>query len=103
MVDWNFMNWNALFMPRWISSLDVENADGAIPGVTLQIPSVLYLDVSVAYTIPGFNTQVRLGVDNLTDEQPPLFYGNNVLNGNVDVETYDTIGQFMWLKVSQTF
>jgi iron complex outermembrane recepter protein len=103
MVDWTFMNWNALVMPRYIHSLDVKDADGAIDDVTLKIPSVTYLDVSVAYTVPGFNTQVRLGVDNLADKQPPLFYNNNVLNANVDVETYDTVGRFMWLKVTQTF
>ena len=103
MIDWNFMNWNALVMPRWLSGLDVKDADGAIDDVTLKIPAVTYLDVSVGYTLPGINTQVRLGVDNLTDEDPPLFYNNNVLNSNVDVETYDTVGQFMWLKVTQSF
>jgi outer membrane receptor protein involved in Fe transport len=103
MVDWTFLNWNALVMPRYISSLDVKDADGAIDDVTLNIPSVTYFDVSVAYTVPVFNTTLRLGIDNLTDKQPPLFYNNNVLNANVDVENYDTVGRFMWLKVSQTF
>ena len=31
-----------------------------------------------------------VGIRNLADKQPPIYYLNNVVNANTDVETYDT-------------
>ena len=61
-----------------------------------------YLDLVLGYTFPT-NTTFRLGVDNLTDEEPPLLYQNNVINANTDVSTYDTIGRAYWASLVQKF
>jgi len=46
---------------------------------------------------------VTAGVDNLTNEQPPLMYQNNVINANTDVSTYDTIGTYYRMGVKYKF
>ena len=50
-----------------------------------------------------FNTLVQVGVDNVTDKQPPIFFQQNVINANTDVNTYDTAGRFYWAKVTVKF
>ena len=44
-----------------------------------------------------------LTVDNLTDEEPPLMYQNNVLNSNTDVSTYDLIGTYYRVSLNHKF
>jgi outer membrane receptor protein involved in Fe transport len=63
----------------------------------------VYHDVSVGYNIEPLNTTVQLGVDNLSDKQPPLFFQQNVINANTDVNTYDTVGRYYFAKVTVKF
>jgi hypothetical protein len=42
-------------------------------------------------------------VQNLSDNQPALIYENNTFNGNVDANTFDTIGRFYWARVTLKF
>ena len=49
------------------------------------------------------NTKIQLTVDNLTNEEPPLMYQNNVLNSNTDVSTYDLIGTYYRVSLSHKF
>jgi len=79
------------------------SADGAIPGVTLQFGDTWYYDATVAYKYKPTNTKFLIGVDNLSDEQPPLQYANNALNANTDVSTFDTVGRYFFFKLTQTF
>ena len=46
------------------------------------------------------NTKVQFTVDNLTNEEPPLLYQNNVLNSNTDVSTYDLVGTYYRVSLS---
>jgi outer membrane receptor protein involved in Fe transport len=46
---------------------------------------------------------VTAGVDNLTDEKPPILYQNNVTNANTDVQTYDTIGTYYRVGLKYKF
>jgi len=59
--------------------------------------------VNFGYNIEPINTLVQVGIDNLTDKQPPIFYQQNVLNANTDVSTYDPIGRFYWGRVTVKF
>jgi iron complex outermembrane receptor protein len=63
---------------------------------------VTYLDLAFGYQ---FNDSLRfqVSVDNLTEEEPPLLYQNNVLNSNTDVSTYDLIGTYYRASVSFKF
>lgn len=48
-------------------------------------------------------SRIQLSVDNLTDEEAPMMYQNNVLNSNTDVSTYDLIGTFYRVSLSHKF
>jgi iron complex outermembrane receptor protein len=93
-IGWGYDPFTALLSVRYIDSLVLK---GGNPGVSinpdLSIPSKTYLDLSLGYTFWEKLT-VTAGVDNLTNEQPPLLYQNNVTNANTDVSTYDTIGTY---------
>jgi len=101
-IGWGFDPFTALLSARYIGSLDLKNADGVIPDVTLNIPSKTYLDLTIGYTFWEKLT-VTAGVDNLTNEQPPILYQNNVTNANTDVQTYDTIGTYWRMGVKYKF
>ncbi len=102
-VGWAFKGFDVLATVRYIDSLVLHDPDGLIDNAPdLPIPSKTYLDLVLGYTFPT-NTTFRLGVDNLTDEQPPLLYQNNVINANTDVSTYDTIGRAYWASLVQKF
>jgi len=57
-------------------------------------------NVAAGYNIEPINTRVDVGIDNLSDKQPAILYQNNVLNGNVDPNTFDTIGRFYFARVT---
>lgn len=102
-VGWAFRDFEGLMSARYIHKLEVLDPDGA-PGVQdpLKIPSVTYFDLSLGYNFPT-KTKVQIGVQNLTDKDPPILYMNNVSNANTDVSTYDTIGRRFFVGFTQTF
>ena len=59
-------------------------------------------DVSVGYNLTALKTRIDVGIDNIGDKQPPLFY-QAVTNANTDVNTYDTIGRYYWGRVTVKF
>lgn len=102
-IGWSMAGFDGLLTTRYFDSLVIKDADGAIPNQRLDIPSVTYLDLTLGYTYDRTNTRIQLGVQNLTDEEPPLFYQNNVTNANTDVSTYDLLGRQWYLGVTQRF
>jgi outer membrane receptor protein involved in Fe transport len=102
-VGWALEPFTALVSARYIAGLDLTDPDGA-PGIqpSLPVPSKTYLDLALGYTFRE-NTTIQLTVDNLTDEEPPLLYQNNVLNSNTDVSTYDLIGTYYRVSLSHKF
>ena len=110
-VSWNDGPWDASWRFQYIGSETVgskdpsqhETADGAFPAFTLRIPQIVYSYAQVGYTIEPLNTHISVGVDNVFDKQPPLFYQTSVLNANTDVNTYDTVGRFYWAKATIKF
>jgi len=58
----------------------------------LPVDSFVYMDLYFGYKIND-SIKVSLTGTNLTDEQPPMLYQNNVTNANTDVNTYDTLGR----------
>ncbi|MGE0580528.1 MAG: TonB-dependent receptor plug domain-containing protein [Steroidobacteraceae bacterium] len=102
-IGWSMAGFDGLLTTRYFDSLVIRDADGAIPNQRLDVPSVTYLDLTLGYTLDKTNTRIQLGVQNLTDEQPPLMYQNNVANANTDVSTYDLLGRQWYLGVTQKF
>ena len=108
LLGWNWLGADALITGRYIGSLEITNpsvtgvdATGA-PYPPYPIGSVIYTDITLGYTFPT-KTHLQLGVRNLSDKQPPIFYQNNVANANTDVNTYDTLGRQWWAGFSQKF
>jgi iron complex outermembrane receptor protein len=107
-AGWSGWNAEGLITARYIHKLVVPNpsvlgttATGA-PYPDLQIGSVMYWDASVGYTLPT-KTKLLFTMQNVFDKQPPIFYQNNVVNADTDVETYDTLGRRWVVSFSQKF
>uniref|UniRef100_A0A0S6YW06 TonB-dependent receptor n=1 Tax=Mizugakiibacter sediminis TaxID=1475481 RepID=A0A0S6YW06_9GAMM len=112
-VVWNMGAWDASWRIRYVGPLSVgsrdpsqrKSADGspAFPAVQVPYGAQVYNNFSVGYNIEPINTRVDVGVDNAFDKQPPLFFQNNVINANTDVNTYDTVGRYYWARVTVKF
>ncbi|HEX5488144.1 MAG TPA: TonB-dependent receptor [Rhodanobacteraceae bacterium] len=110
-LNWQDGPWQAYYQLRYIGKYSVgsgkpdqaSSCDEAITGVVCSFGAWTQSNVSLGYTIQPINTTLQLGVDNLFDKQPPIMYQNNTLNGNTDVNTFDTIGRFYWMNVDVKF
>jgi iron complex outermembrane recepter protein len=112
-VNWNMGAWNVAWTAKYVGKYNVgyadlrENASACLsnspPGCELKYGASVYHNVSAGYNIEPINTRIDVGIDNLSDKQPALLYQNNVLNGNVDANTFDTIGRFYFARVTVKF
>jgi outer membrane receptor protein involved in Fe transport len=113
-LDWNWGAFSASWQTRYVGHIAVgfagnefngssANVDGLYAGSPYKYGASVYHNVSLGYNIEPLNTSVQVGVDNLTDKTPQIFYQNNVINANVDVNTYDTVGRFFWAKLTVKF
>ena len=108
LLGWNWLGADALITGRYVGSLAITTP--SVTGVTATgatyppypIGSVIYMDVTLGYTFPT-KTHLQVGVRNLSDKQPPIFYQNNVANANTDVNTYDTLGRTWFAGFTQKF
>jgi outer membrane receptor protein involved in Fe transport len=74
------------------------------PSVDYPIPSYDYLDLYAGYEFNGgMLTGLSLsgGVENLTDEDPPLL--PTVGNANTDTGLYDVLGRSFYARLSYRF
>jgi ABC-type transport system substrate-binding protein len=78
---------------------------GANPPYCYAVPYGSYVihSLQVGFALPSVNSRFEVGVDNLTDKQPPMMFQNNVLNANTDVQTFDTIGRYYWARYTVKF
>ncbi|ALO45209.1 TonB-dependent receptor domain-containing protein [Pseudohongiella spirulinae] len=101
-ADWNYNQWTANYTARyigevteplikWFHSGDEEN----------QVKKQLTHSVQATYNLESYNTRFTLGVENLTDEQPPFAYSG--FNDNTDPRTYETRGRYYYGRVSFSF
>jgi iron complex outermembrane recepter protein len=108
-VSWSYLDFEALFSTQFIDHLVVKHPATQAPGVhggpnpDLQVPSIIYFNMTFGYTVKASNTKVMAGMQNIADKQPPVLYQNNVVNANTDVSTYDTIGRRFFLSFQQKF
>jgi outer membrane receptor protein involved in Fe transport len=116
-LDWQLGPWNAQWTMQYISPFKVgsldpsQGATGAIgfsptgpagPYV-LHYGAYVYNNFIVGYNIEPINTRIDVGVDNVTDKQPPILYANNSLNANTDPNDFDTLGRYYWARVTVKF
>ena len=109
-LDWSLGSFDAGLQARYISGVTVGYADGTGPSADQFVPfiekhygSLTYVNFHAGYNIEPINSRVELGIDNLTDRQPPRLYQNNVINANTDVNTYDTVGRYYWARLTVKF
>jgi outer membrane receptor protein involved in Fe transport len=102
-VSWQMGDFSAKWQLRYIGH--VKNTAGAFQGLPdgfLPIGAVVYHNVSFGYNIEPINTRIDIGVDNIGDKQPPLYY-QSTINANIDINTYDPIGRYYWGRVTVKF
>jgi outer membrane receptor protein involved in Fe transport len=109
-LNWSQGPWSASWTIRYIGRTKVGSADlsqgysadEVINGVVHDIGAYAYNNVSASYAFAKYHTTVSVGIDNLSDKQPPMFYqwGSN---GNTDAYTYDLIGRYYWMRATLSF
>jgi outer membrane receptor protein involved in Fe transport len=97
-LGWTKNNWSAQWQSRYIHRLTASGAD-AVTRADSPMASVIYHSLQLGYEVPAIHTKFDIGVDNLTDKQPPLVYQNGA-NYNVDTATYDVLGRYYWLRAT---
>ena len=102
-IGWQLGDFSANWQVRYLGRLKntapafADYGDGFLP-----IGSVTYHNISFGYNIEPINTRIDLGVDNVGDKQPPLFY-QSTTNANIDINTYDPIGRYYFGRVTVKF
>jgi Outer membrane cobalamin receptor protein len=119
-VNWQKGDFGASWRIRYVGPFQIGNddlrqrvsADGACNPSDSELQKYCYEkgysayvmhSVSVNYALPWFNSKVEVGLDNVFDKQPPMMYQNNVLNANTDVNSFDTVGRYLWARYSMNF
>ncbi|HSC11589.1 MAG TPA: TonB-dependent receptor [Rhodanobacteraceae bacterium] len=112
-LSWNLGAWSAGWTLRYVGKYTVGYArldydasacaSNSPPGCELKYGASVYHNVTAGYAIETLNTRIDIGIDNLGDKPPALIYNNNTRNGNVDPNTFDTIGRFYWARVTVKF
>ncbi|QEE24406.1 TonB-dependent receptor [Rhodanobacter glycinis] len=109
-LNWSRGDWSATWTLRYVGRTKVGSADlsqgysadGVIGGVVHKIGAYAYNNLSANYKFSKYHTTLSLGVDNIADKQPPMFYqwGSN---SNTDAYTYDLIGRYYWMRATVSF
>jgi outer membrane receptor protein involved in Fe transport len=105
-IRWNLGNWSASLTTRYVHHVyeAPDVADVTEPGYVAKrrVPSFTQTDLQVGYRLPELaNSEIQIGVRNLTDRQPPLVYSG--FNASTDLRTYDAIGRFYWMRWTVRF
>ncbi|MEO5625948.1 MAG: TonB-dependent receptor [Dokdonella sp.] len=118
-VGWQLGSFDASWSMRYIGrfrmgsqspSQDVfpvaQCGDGlycTIHGLELKYGATTYNDIQFGYNIEPLNTRVDVGVNNVSDKQPPFLYANNTINANTDPADFDLMGRYYWGRVTVKF
>lgn len=91
---WNNDAWSANYNARYIG-----HTTETFSGEELAINSMVYHNLSASYDFSD-SMQVKAGINNLLDKQPPVSRTNK--NINFDQNTYNAVGRFMYIQISYT-
>lgn len=93
---WSNAGWRLGYQGQWIGPLE-ESGGEIFPGTVNDIGGRLYHDLFASYAF-GERFDLTLGVNNLTDRDPPFFA--NADEANTDVATYPVLGRVYWLRLN---
>ena len=109
-VTWN-MPWDVTLAATWryLGRVKYDGNDGAFGGgapgtlnlVNATIPGYSYLDLAATYS-PIKNVELRFGVNNLTDKDPPLAFGG-AGGGYNSYTAYDFLGRQLFAAFTVKF
>lgn len=113
-LGWTYNQWFLQWTVRYIGAV-TENADlgfdptepcdgnvqasGAL--CSHELERTIYHDLYGSYDIAPINVQVSFGVDNVSNELPPIAYTG--FAKNYDARTYDAIGRFYYARLKYSF
>ncbi|MFD2166446.1 TonB-dependent receptor domain-containing protein [Thalassotalea euphylliae] len=106
-VSWNMDDLTVSLLWRHLSSIDMEEvqAEGSFEEFR-SIDSYDYIDLFASYNL-GENTKLTFGIDNITEEDPPVVggeAGSTAFNsGNTFPSTYSALGRIFKASVKFTF
>lgn len=98
---WKMGDFSAQWGSRYIHGVTESAPDFGLGLVDRDIDAFWYHDLVGSYNLAGWNTEITLGIDNVTDEVAPLIYSG--FNGTTDVRTYDALGTFYYTRVKFSF
>ncbi|MFZ4122741.1 MAG: TonB-dependent receptor plug domain-containing protein [Caulobacterales bacterium] len=104
-LRWRGDRWGASLAANYTSSYEDDPAPRTLAAVGLpadaivEVDSWLVFDASVSFEVTPAST-IRLNVQNLLDEEPPLVLGTSA---NVDNINHDSLGRFVSLRFSHSF
>ncbi|WP_286263598.1 TonB-dependent receptor plug domain-containing protein [Thalassotalea atypica] len=94
-------SWEATYEARYIDGMDsLSCSDEPSSCYAPTVDSVIYHDVSAVYFLTDSIT-LSGGINNLLDEEPPYYSGNN--DSNTDPYTYDVLGRYFFARVGVKF
>ena len=94
-------DWDMTYEIRYIDGMDSFSCkDDPSDCYAPTVGSIIYHDVSGAYHVTDSVT-LSGGINNLLDEQPPYYSGNN--DANTDPYTYDVLGRYFFVKAGIKF
>ena len=96
---WSYGPFGLGLRARYLPAMTNKYADYD-PVNTVGTSSVTYLDVSASWNF-GESVDLHLGVDNATDQQPPLY--SAPVQMNTDPSTFDVLGRRYFLRANMHF
>ena len=104
--------WNVEFSALWrfigpvtldSNSSQLVISSGSYDVVDARMPGMNYLDLSASWAIIG-NLQIRAGVNNVLDKDPPIVASNVAAGGAANsFPTYDQLGRQLYLAFTAKF
>ena len=101
-VTWALAKWSVTGTWRYFDEVTLDESDGTGPNGTLDAQN--YLDLSARYDVLD-NVTLRAGVNNVTDEDPPVssVVGTAPGNGNTYPQVYDAFGRYIFAGATVDF
>ncbi len=97
---------------RYIDSVALDTTSsnpqltGDVPATDAKLKAMNYLDLAGSYTFHQ-NITLRVGINNLTDEDPPVLGQSSCpsvfCNGNTFAQLYDTLGRYGFINLTADF
>jgi outer membrane receptor protein involved in Fe transport len=96
---WSYGPFGLGLRARYLPAMDNKYASYD-PVNTVGVPAVTYLDANASWRL-GEAVDLHLGVENATNEQPPLYSAS--IQMNTDPSTYDVLGRRYYLRANMRF